>query len=70
MRVIANWRKVSRRAWSVWLMYVAAILTGCEAVLPLLSDALPRWTFAALTFFVVMGALLARFLVQDELHDD
>ena len=70
MKLIPNWRKVLERAWSVRLMYVAALLTGCEAILPLVGDIMPRGIFAALTFFVVMGALAARFMLQQELHDD
>ena len=68
--LIKNWRKVARKAWSVRLMYAASILTGCEAVLPLVSDKVPQGTFALLTFVVVMAALFTRFLVQQELHDD
>ena len=67
--LIPNWRKVARKAWSVRLMYAASILTACEAVLPLVSDSVPKGMFALLTFVVVMGALLSRFLVQKELHE-
>ena len=67
--LIPNWRKVARKAWSVRLMYLASILTGCEAVLPLVGGFVPQGAFALLTFFVVMGALLSRFLVQKELHE-
>lgn len=67
--LIPNWRKVAKRAWSVRLMYMASILTACEAVLPVISDWVPRGVFAMLTFVVVMGALFTRFLVQKELHD-
>jgi hypothetical protein len=70
MKLIPNWRRIARKAWSVRLMAVASILTGCEAVLPFVSDGIPRGSFAVLTFLVVMGALMARFLAQQELHDD
>jgi hypothetical protein len=70
MKLIPNWRKVSRKAYSVRLMYVAAVMTGAEALLPLVSDYFKRGTFAILTFFVVAGAILARFVVQQELHDE
>lgn len=68
--LIPNWRQVAKRAWSVRLMLLASILTGCEAILPLVGSRIERGTFAVVTFVVVMGALLARFLVQRELHDD
>ena len=69
-RLIYNWRKVLRNAWSARLMLVAALLTGCEAVLPFVSDSFSRGTFAALTFFVIVGAFVSRFVVQQDLHDD
>ena len=68
--LIPNWRKVAKKPWSVRLMIVASVLTGCEAILPLVGATVERGTFALVTFFVVMGALLSRFLVQQELHDD
>lgn len=68
--LITNWRKVARKAWSVRLMGAASVLTGCEAALPLVGDAIPRGTFAVLTFFVVTLALLLRFVAQKEIHDD
>ena len=67
--LIPNWKRVAKKAWSVRLMYLASILTACEAVLPVISDAVPKGWFAMLTFVVVMGALPTRFLVQKELHD-
>lgn len=70
MMLIPNWRRVAKKAWSVRLMAAASLLTGCEAALPLFGEAIPRGTFALLTFFVVTLALLARFLAQKELHDE
>jgi hypothetical protein len=68
--LIPNWKKVARKAWSVHLMTAAAVLSGLEMTLPMFSDWVSRGTFAALTFSIVTLALLARFLVQWELHDD
>ena len=69
-RVIPNWRRVLRYAWSVKLIILAGILTGLEAMLPLVADVFPPRWFAALTFAVVMGALVARFTVQQKLSGD
>jgi len=70
MRLINDWKRVARKAWSARLLYLASVLSGVEAVLPLFSDAVPRGLFAALTLLVVIGALIARFTLQKELHDE
>lgn len=69
MTLIPNWRIVLRYAWSVKLMALAGILTGVEATLPLIPDLvqIPQGWFAAATFFVVMAALIVRFLVQQKI---
>lgn len=67
MKPVQNWRAVLRRAWSVRLMLVAAVLTGAEAVLPMLAPERQSLGFAALNFLVVCGALIARFWAQPSL---
>ena len=69
VRLIPDWKRVAKKAWSVRLMAAASILTGCEATLPFVSDTVQRGHFAALTFVVVTLALLTRFLAQQELHE-
>lgn len=62
--LLGDWKRVLRRAWSVRLMLLSGLLTGCEVVLPLYVDALPRALFAALSFAVVIAALFARLMTQ------
>ena len=69
MNAITDWRKVLRKAWSVRLMLLAAVLAGVEALLPLFTPREPSVWFALLTFAVVCGALLARFVAQPRMHD-
>ena len=69
MNAITDWRKVLRKAWSVRLMLLAAVLAGVEALLPLFTPREPSAWFALLTFAVVCGALLARFVAQPRMHD-
>lgn len=66
MRLIPNWRDVLARAWSVRLMLLAAVLSGVEIILPFIgaSGVFPDHTFAALSFLVVAGAFIARFISQ------
>lgn len=66
---IDNWRAVLRKAWSVRLMLLAAVLTGAEAVLPFFSPREPSLWFAFATFAVVCAALVARFVAQPKMHD-
>lgn len=70
MKPVDNWKRIARRAWSVRLMLLAGLLSGCEAIVPLLDGVLPRRTLAVLTFVVVMGALVARFVAQRGMKDE
>ena len=64
MTLKSNWRQVLRRAWSVRLMALAAVLSGVEIALPILAVDLPRTLFAVLTFLTVSAAFVARFIAQ------
>lgn len=67
MHLVHNWRAIVRRAWSVRLMALAVLLTGCEVAMPFWSDSLPRGPFAVLSFMVILGALAARIVAQRNL---
>lgn len=64
LRLLADWRSILRRAWSIRLMVLAGALTACEAILPLYADAMPRGTFAIASGIVIVTALVARLLAQ------
>jgi len=68
VKLVEDWKLLLRKAWSVRLGAFAAVLSGAEAVLPLLSDKFPRGTFAILTFVVVVGAMIARFVSQPRMR--
>lgn len=73
MTLVANWRAVLRRAWSVRLMLVAGLLSGAEIALPLLDGLLPIPTgaFAALSGLATCGAFVTRLLAQKGFdHED
>lgn len=67
--LIHNWRQVLKRAWSVKLIVLAAVLTGIEAMLPFIALPIPPGLFAWLTLVVTGGAFVARFLAQREGSD-
>ena len=64
MKLASDWRDILRRAWSVRLMILAALLSGVEIVLPLFVDSFSRGTFAVLSFVAVGAALVARIVAQ------
>ncbi len=67
MKLLADWREILRRAWSIRLMIVAGLLSGIEVALPFFADAMPRGVFAALSVLIVMAALVARLVAQKDL---
>lgn len=68
MRLLPDWKRIARRAWSIRLSIIAAMLSGAEVVLPLFIDVLPRNLFASLSFVAVVGAAVARVVYQPRMH--
>jgi hypothetical protein len=72
-RLIEDWRRVLRRAWSVRLIALAAVLSGLEIALPMLEGVvdIPRGILAGLSGLVTCAALVARLVAQREIgHGD
>lgn len=67
MKLYSEWRFILRKAWSIRLCIVSAILSGVEIIVPLFSDSLPRNLFAALSFVTVVAAAIARLVVQKDI---
>lgn len=71
MKLVANWRAVLSKAWSVRLMLLAALLSGLEVTMPLLDgyvDIPPR-LFAVLSGLTVAAAFIARIVAQRNISD-
>jgi len=64
MRLYDNWREIMRRSWSLRFIVLAGLLSGCEIVLPLFADQIPRNLFAVLSFAAVSAAFVARLVAQ------
>jgi hypothetical protein len=45
-------------------MLLAGLLTGCEVILPLFTDTMPRNVFAILSMLAVSGAFISRLVAQ------
>jgi hypothetical protein len=68
-RFISDWRDVLKKAWSVRLMLLAALLSGVEVALPFLGDFIAPGIFAALSALTVSAAFVARLLAQRNMDD-
>lgn len=69
MKLVENWRDLLKKAWSLRLMFLAAVLSGVEIVLPLFHEAIPRGLFAVLSFLTVAAAFVARLVAQKGLSE-
>ncbi len=70
MKLHPDWRRILRRAWSMRLMGLAGLLTGCEAVLTTVGAdwlPVPAWARALVILAVIGGAFVARLMAQK--HD-
>lgn len=72
MRLVAEWWRVLRYAWSIRLLVLAGLLSGAEIALPLIQDLLPipRGVFAGLSFAATAGAFVARLVAQQSISGD
>ena len=70
MELLPDWKRIARRAWSIRLSIIAAMLSVAEVVLPLFIDVLPRNLFASLSFVAVVGAAVARVVSQPRMHQE
>jgi uncharacterized integral membrane protein len=62
-----NWREILKRAWSLRLMALAAVLSGVEVALPFFQESFPRGVFALLSAAAVAGAFVARLVAQKDI---
>jgi|KBSSwiStaDraftv2_1062776.scaffolds.fasta_scaffold1554799_2 hypothetical protein len=61
MKLLDNWWTVLKKAWSVRLMALAAILQLLQTLVPYVDEFLPRW----LTVAILVAAFISRFVSQD-----
>jgi hypothetical protein len=73
IKLIDDWKAIAKRAWSVRLMLVAAVLSGGAVAVPFVAPVVPTEylvAYAAVVFLVVTGAIIARFVAQKNLGVD
>lgn len=65
----SNWRDIVKKAWSLRLIVLAAVMMAAQEALPYLSDVVPPKVMFVATFLVTIGAGLARVTSQKNLED-
>lgn len=74
MQLVANWRRVIKRAWSIRLMILAGILSGLEVIfsLPDIAERLdwPQGLFAAASGLTTAAAFVARLTAQNGVSNE
>lgn len=67
MKLVLNWKRVLRHAWSIRFIVIAGVLSGAEIALPLIREAVavPAGLFAGLSFAATAGAFIARLVAQE-----
>ncbi len=67
MKLIDDWRRVLRNAWSIKFAIASAVLGALEVVVALGKPAwIPSGAFAALAFVASAGGGIARVMAQKE----
>ena len=70
MKAIPNAREVARRAWSVRLMALSAVLMCAETLFYFLGQrVLPMGVFLVILLALQVASLAARFMAQKGLSD-
>lgn len=72
MTLYSNWKTIVRKAWSVRMMLIAGLLTGCEAVINAYGAdwlPVPTWARLLLILVVIGGAFISRITAQKALPE-
>ena len=65
-----DWKQILTKAWSVRLMIIAGIFSGCEVIIPLFQESLPQGLFAVLSFLSVSGGFVMRLVAQQNMSEE
>lgn len=71
-KLVPKARRVLRHSWTSHILIVGGLFTAAEAVLPYLSgvELIAPAAFPFVAFGVVFAAFVARYVLQETLHDD
>lgn len=72
MKLVDDWKRIARKAWSFRLALLTSALSAAEFIVPLLPDSaaefIGRGKFAACAFLVSLGAGIARLVYQPKMR--
>jgi hypothetical protein len=70
MTLIPDFKQKFPKLWSVRLGALAGLLSGIEVVLPFFETSIPKGWFAIASFIAAVAGVIARAVVQKELHGE
>lgn len=72
MQLIDDWKRIARRAWSVRLALLSAVLGAAEIAVQFLAASQPTPYFAMAAALTSLAAAIARIVAQPKAfqHDD
>ena len=70
MQLLADWRQLLLKAWSVRLALTAALLSAAEIAVQVLATVRPTPWFAMAAAAVSLSAAIARVVAQPHMHQD
>lgn len=70
MKLIPDWRKKLRKAWSVRMALISGFFSAATGVTPYFQGMIDPLIFALLASFFAFGAVVARLMYQPELHNE
>lgn len=68
--LLADWRRVLRRAWSVRLALLSAALSAAEFAVPFFAPDRPSRSFAAAAAGLALAAAVARIVAQPKAFEE
>jgi len=70
MKLVSDWKRVLRHAWSIRLIIIAGLFSGVEIAMPYLEASFPPGIFAGLSALATGGAFVSRIVAQKGMYDD
>lgn len=71
IKLIPDWKRVLKKAWSIRLILIATILSAIEAALPFITFvSIPPGYLALLVAFITGSAFAARIIAQSNMGND
>lgn len=70
MKLIDDWRRIIRRAWSARFAALAAVFSVIEAAMPFILPEFPPRMAASIAGLMAVLSLVSRVVAQPKMHDE